>query len=415
MRRKLGCIFLLCVFLTFSGITHAERLYFSVSVQADVITASARVRYAGDRPYISLGDLLGDVGGAVNVTPERLLANYAGVTAALHDNGVAVAAPGVTFSLIYPARAQNGDVFISRADVTDFFAHAFDTRVVEAEQARPLPELTPIVPPADPLTDEDSEPPLDTLDPPEEVAPDVVEPELQPIDPEAEVEPEPEPETPPEPAAPTPATPGVFNVIMLDPGHGGQDIGSAMDDTFREKEFTLDMAVRMQRMLAENTEMNISLTREEDKDLSQSMRATAANAAHAELLISIHAAYAPSPNAAGVTLFTDQPPPVRSGMSQEARRDLDDRRIRGEQAATVAYHIAQHIADENALGTVTVRAAPLLLQRHADMPCIVMEVGYFSNPETAPAWTEEEYREQAATTLTLAIADALHAMAEEAQ
>lgn len=76
--------------------------------------------------------------------------------------------------------------------------------------------------------------------------------------------------------------------IMIDPGHGGHDPG-AVANGLREKDFTLDIAQRIRRILeTEYTGVEVRMTRESDTYLELSDRARMANAWGADFFLSIH-------------------------------------------------------------------------------------------------------------------------------
>ncbi len=411
MSKKKLFIAVLLVCATFA---RAETAHFSVGVSADGVTISATLRYAGDTPYVSLGDLLRDLGGAVRVLPEQLQANHVGKTVILGDGDVAVSAPGLSYSLIHPARAQDEDIYISLVDTPGFFSRAYQIQVEQVEAPLPPPSLTPITP-EESLLEEPEELMLEGLAPLSAPAADMESGEEELTDAllgellteETEADPE------DEPGAVSVDDAGPFSLIVtsivLDPGHGGQDSGAAVGDDVVEKDISLGIALHLRHLLKEMTLSAIHLTRDGDVDMSPNMRAKAANAAGGDLLISIHVGYAGTPFAEGTTIFSDQLPLLSDGRAtQELREQFAARRTYGEQAAPLAHHIAQNLAaGKDTLGPVTVRMAPLILQRFAEMPCVLIETAYLSNPEQVALFSDEAYLEKAAQSLAFAIISAL--------
>jgi N-acetylmuramoyl-L-alanine amidase len=84
------------------------------------------------------------------------------------------------------------------------------------------------------------------------------------------------------------AFPATNRVLMLDPGHGGENPGakSAMRNGW-EKDFTLDWALRIERLLA-NSGWKVILTRRDDRDIPIPDRIAAADRAQATLFVSLH-------------------------------------------------------------------------------------------------------------------------------
>jgi N-acetylmuramoyl-L-alanine amidase len=91
-------------------------------------------------------------------------------------------------------------------------------------------------------------------------------------------------------APPVPAAAGGrLPVIVIDPGHGGKDAGLVTAKGL-EKTFDLELALRVRKLLQKNTRLKVVLTREKDQALSLDERAALANAAGAEVFVSIHGA-----------------------------------------------------------------------------------------------------------------------------
>src|SRR5207248_2456054 len=83
-------------------------------------------------------------------------------------------------------------------------------------------------------------------------------------------------------------TTNASRVIVLDPGHGGTDLGAInICDGRGEKEFTLDLAYRLRALLATNG-WAVCLTRTNDEQVSLARRVAFAEAAKADLFVSLH-------------------------------------------------------------------------------------------------------------------------------
>ncbi|MBA3052931.1 N-acetylmuramoyl-L-alanine amidase [bacterium] len=76
--------------------------------------------------------------------------------------------------------------------------------------------------------------------------------------------------------------------IVIDPGHGGKDPGAVASDGTKEKDIVLDIALRLYKLLKNDSAFNAILTRKADNFLPLASRAMIANSAHADLFISIH-------------------------------------------------------------------------------------------------------------------------------
>ncbi len=78
-------------------------------------------------------------------------------------------------------------------------------------------------------------------------------------------------------------------VVVLDPGHGGKDIG-VLTAQGLEKTFALDLSLAVRKLLQKSDGIKVVLTREKDQALSLDERAALANAAGAAVYVSIHGA-----------------------------------------------------------------------------------------------------------------------------
>lgn len=80
-----------------------------------------------------------------------------------------------------------------------------------------------------------------------------------------------------------------IDVIVIDPGHGGEHDGAIGRNGLREKEVTLDIALRTEELLAANQRFKVVMTRRDDVTVGLEERAKIANDAHGDLYVSIHA------------------------------------------------------------------------------------------------------------------------------
>jgi N-acetylmuramoyl-L-alanine amidase len=415
-------VILICVLCLCS--VHADETQYEVDVNNQKVVVATTLLYAQATPYVSLGDLLQDLGGVLQVTEEVCQANYQTTTAVIKPETVSVTAPGLSFSLQYPSRRHAGDIYLAQADVEHFFAQAYQTRISPVAGAS-TPDTSP---PAEvaPL-DEDPGSLLEVLPLPEPESPSP--PQEDPaaemdesalLPPTVEESAIPEAVSVVEGEVAVEATTGTDSeldtldftdaggVLILDAGHGGQDTGIMPGESVTEKDFTLALLLKLRGLLKEQTSLTIHLTRESDKDLSLSARAKAANTVAGDLFVSIHSGYSTTNSTNGVVLFSDRlPEPPNAETGAEIQQAFTRRRNYGEQASKVAYQIAQALAEDNTLGTVTVRKAPLIMQRLCEMPCILVELAYLNHPDITASVTEETFQVHVAETLARAIIAAL--------
>ena len=101
--------------------------------------------------------------------------------------------------------------------------------------------------------------------------------------------------------------PRPLRVIVLDPGHGGNDPGVVAGGVV-EKDLALALAVLLKRELGYRLSARVVLTRSDDRDLSADERAEIANRARADLMLTLHFDGLPAARARGATAYC--PPPV---------------------------------------------------------------------------------------------------------
>ncbi|MHC1789168.1 N-acetylmuramoyl-L-alanine amidase [Solidesulfovibrio sp.] len=215
--------------------------------------------------------------------------------------------------------------------------------------------------------------------------------------------------------------------LLIDAGHGGSDAGS-VGDGLREADVTLDLALRLARLLAAaGDELTILLTRTADVTLPGWARAALAGFYGADLLISLHAARLPDPGAAGIVVFGLERQPSDAlaalasrvengcygpgnswtqrggeGVFVAAVRDAagHGRPERGRQLATA---LARAIPAASPLPVRPAAAGPFRLLAAADRPALLVETGFLSNPDDAAALANADRRQQLAGSLAEAV------------
>jgi N-acetylmuramoyl-L-alanine amidase len=118
------------------------------------------------------------------------------------------------------------------------------------------------------------------------------------------------PGAPPAPGTETPA-PSPLSIrtpqtIVIDAGHGGDDVGVRGAGGLEEKQLTLDVARRVRSLIESRLGLRVILTRDEDKLVTLDERAATANNSKASLLVSLHANGGPSATPTGAEVFYDR-------------------------------------------------------------------------------------------------------------
>lgn len=95
----------------------------------------------------------------------------------------------------------------------------------------------------------------------------------------------------------------LIDKIVIDPGHGGRDPGAVSANGVKEKDVNLDVSKRLKRLIEKNLDVEVLLTRSDDRLIPLWERTQFANANDAKLFISIHANSNPSRTARGVSTY----------------------------------------------------------------------------------------------------------------
>jgi N-acetylmuramoyl-L-alanine amidase len=202
--------------------------------------------------------------------------------------------------------------------------------------------------------------------------------------------------------------PQTNRVIVIDPGHGGDNHGTAsvLDGRF-EKEFTLDWAKRLAPLLQTNG-WTVFLTRTNDSYVTNADRVVFAEAHHANLFISLHFnSGAPDEKPVGLETYCITP----TGMPSTLTRNFSD--VWSEQlpnnnfdAQNLRLAVKMHATILRAVGMEDrgVRRSRFdTVLRDQNRPAILVEGGYLSNPAEAKLIESADYRQK----LAEAVANAL--------
>ncbi len=139
--------------------------------------------------------------------------------------------------------------------------------------------------------------------------------------------------------------------IVIDPGHGGTDLGATLPGGMAEKDAALDLARALRSALGQRLGARILLTRESDAELSTARRAEIANEAGADLFISIHLDADGSIRGGGFRVFTLSPTASGpEGTGEPIAEEIDGVPLKPWQSAQVpivgsSMALAQAIAD----------------------------------------------------------------------
>ena len=226
------------------------------------------------------------------------------------------------------------------------------------------------------------------------------------------------------PAAPVPAPAAAKSVktIVIDPGHGGTEEGAKGPGGSLEKDATLALAKTLQETL-QHRGYRVLLTRTTDATVGLDDRAAAANAAKADVFLSLHCNASRVASAHGTEVYylsldaSDRaaaalaesenlaPAGTPSAEKNAAVRDLDlilwD--LAQNQHLAASARLAEIVqADFNRLLGITTRGvkqAPFRVLIGVNAPAVLVEVSFITNPDEEKKLTSEDFRRQVADTL----------------
>ena len=249
------------------------------------------------------------------------------------------------------------------------------------------------------------------------------------------VAPPPAPATPPAaqpPAAPAPQidlAPGMRTVV-IDPGHGGEDEGVRGTQNTKEKDLTLLMARRLKAAIESRLGLRVLLTRDSDDTLGVDRRAAVANNNKADLFLSLHANASVRPNARGAQVYSlnvSDYPQVTSEAETKRRtvpllgggtRVIDPvpwelaQLPFAEQSAAFRALVVQHFGERKVgLHSRPSLTAPLRVLAGANMPAVLIELGFLSNAEDEAALGAAESQAAIVDGLIAAITDVRRGLA----
>jgi N-acetylmuramoyl-L-alanine amidase len=207
---------------------------------------------------------------------------------------------------------------------------------------------------------------------------------------------------PPAPPAPAelpdlhqPAT--GLGTLVLDPGHGGADKGAIGPGGLIEKDLTLTIARRLKAAVEARLGIRVILTRDSDQSMSLDDRAAVANNNKAGLFLSLHANAAPRPQVAGAAIYVaafSDADLARAGLTPErvplfggGSRDIElvpwnVAQMRFTKQSTEAAHLVDvSLQAHLPLVARLVSSAPFRVLESANMPALLVEMGFLSNPE----------------------------------
>jgi N-acetylmuramoyl-L-alanine amidase len=219
--------------------------------------------------------------------------------------------------------------------------------------------------------------------------------------------------------------------IVIDAGHGGHDTGTIGPTGLMEKDLCLDVALRLGKIIQQRLPgADVVYTRSDDTFIPLEERTNIANEAKADLFLSIHANSSQDHAARGIETYylnlkgsaeAMEVAARENATSQEGIHDLQDlvRKIARTEKIDESRELAADVQDslskrvQKTAKTVKnrgVRKAPFVVLIGADMPSILTEISFLSNPADEQLLKKPEQRQRVAEGLYQGVASYLQSM-----
>jgi N-acetylmuramoyl-L-alanine amidase len=212
--------------------------------------------------------------------------------------------------------------------------------------------------------------------------------------------------------------------IVIDPGHGGHDTGTIGPKGLEEKDLVLDVSHRLGKLLTTRLGAEVIYTRTDDTFIPLETRTAIANQEGADLFISVHANSSRDPDARGVETyylnFTSSPDALEvaareNAVSDKTIHELQDlvKKIALKEKIEESQEFAGDVEDSLHSGLAVknpglrdrgVKKAPFIVLIGANMPSILAEISFVSNPGDERKLRTSDYRQRIAESLYHGIA-----------
>lgn len=216
-------------------------------------------------------------------------------------------------------------------------------------------------------------------------------------------------------------------VIVIDPGHGGPDVGAQAKTGDDEKEVVLEVAKKLRDELLKTNRYRVVMTRDDDYFVPLDERVAIARANAASLFISIHADSLSkgAGEASGATIYTLSERASDSEAQRLADKENDADKLAGylskqpDDVANILLDLAQrdtrnhsNLFARTLVGSLKsaarlhkspLRSAGFVVLKSPDVPSVLLELGYLSSPDDLKQMTSEAWREKVTVSIVEAI------------
>jgi len=227
--------------------------------------------------------------------------------------------------------------------------------------------------------------------------------------------------------------------IVLDPGHGGHDPGAVGPRNLYEKDVVLDIALKLKKILAQDQNLEVFVTRDTDVFIPLEQRTAIANSKRADLFVSIHANASPRRDAKGVETYLLNWTNDEEAMKVAARenaislkkmkkmnegRDVLDMMLsdlRRDNKRDESLKLANFVQQDVVSGLnksyshvvdLGVKQALFYVLFGAQMPSVLVEVSFISNPLEEKLLAKDSYRVELAQSIASGVNKYMSALPE---
>jgi N-acetylmuramoyl-L-alanine amidase len=236
----------------------------------------------------------------------------------------------------------------------------------------------------------------------------------------APAQPPPAPQPPPDLPITFGQSTSAFHTIAIDPGHGGEDEGVKSAEGAKEKDLTLAIARRAKGVIEARLGLRVLLTRDDDRNVPLDDRTSMANNNKADLFISLHVNGSLRPATSGATIFcaafdkdaaqaaaaggTERLPTFGGGLRDVEMVPWDLAQTHHlDRSESFAVMLEQQFRERVPLSARPIDRAQLRVLESANMPAVLIELGYLTNAEQAKLLGSDSFQNTVVQTMYDAI------------
>ena len=200
--------------------------------------------------------------------------------------------------------------------------------------------------------------------------------------------------------------------IIIDPGHGGKDYGaSGFDKTYYEKQATLEIARKVVQILQKDSRLQVFITRSTDHYITLKYRTDFANSHKADLFVSIHCNSNPRSKASGTETYVYGARASNQVAAYQAARENGKNDLKefilndllhnayGRNSRDLAHFVDKNIRKNLGQQIRRIQTAPFYVLCRVNMPSILVETAFISNPKEEKKLRDEAWKNKIARSI----------------